>query len=224
MPENSQTTPIKPYKGMAMEGVIATWYARNTNNNRDFPQLAKRMIQQIPEGGQVLEVAPGPGYLSIELAKSGKCHVTGLDISKSFVDIARENAAKANVSVDFRQGNASGMPFPSGTFDFIICTAAFKNFTDPVGAMNEMERVLRPGGKAVIIDLRRDASRKEVDEEVERMHLSTVNTWLTKWTFHQMLLKSAYSKRDIESFLAQTCFRKTRIDVGGIGFEIWMEK
>jgi ubiquinone/menaquinone biosynthesis C-methylase UbiE len=224
MPENTTGTPTKAYKGIAMEGLIATWYAHTTNNNRDFPELARRMSAQVPAGGQVLEVAPGPGYLSIELAKSGKFHVTGLDISNTFVEIARKNAAQANVAVDFRQGNASGMPFPANSFDFIICTAAFKNFTDPVGAMNEMERVLKPGGKAVIIDLRRDASKEEIDDEVERMHLGTVNHFLTKWTFHNMLLRSAYSQKEIEAFLAQTRFSKTRVDSSGIGFEIWMEK
>ena len=59
------------------------------------------------------------------------------------------------MNVDFRQGDAAHMPIADGRYDFIICTAAFKNFTDPVGALREMCRVLRPGGKALIIDLRR---------------------------------------------------------------------
>jgi ubiquinone/menaquinone biosynthesis C-methylase UbiE len=214
----------KPYKGMAMEGPIASWYARNTNNNRDFPQLARRMASLVPAGGDALEVAPGPGYLAIELARTGKFRVTGLDISKSFVEIARQNAYQAGVKIDFRHGNASQMPFPAGSFDFIICTAAFKNFADPVGAMKEMERVLRPGGKAVIIDLRRDAPKTEIDAEVDGMHLTPINRWLTRWTFHQMLLKSAYTKPEIEHFLAQTRFSKTQVNASGIGFEIWMEK
>jgi ubiquinone/menaquinone biosynthesis C-methylase UbiE len=213
----------KAYKGVAMEGMIATWYARNTHNNRDFPELAARLANHLPAGGRLLEVAPGPGYLSIEFARLGKT-VTGVDISKTFVEIARENARQAGVQVDFRQGNASALPLEAETFDFIICTAAFKNFTDPVGAMNEMQRVLRPGGKAVIIDLRKDAPRAEIDAEVERMHLNAINRLLTRWTFHNMLLKSAYTKKQIESFLAQTRFRKSEVRASGIGFEIWMEK
>jgi ubiquinone/menaquinone biosynthesis C-methylase UbiE len=214
----------KPYKGMAMEGAIASWYARTTDNNRDFPRLARRMAGLFPSGGDALEVAPGPGYLAIELARTGQFRVTGLDISKSFVEIASQNAYQAGVKIDFRHGNASRMPFPDESFDFIICTAAFKNFSDPVGAMQEMERVLRPGGKAVIMDLRRDASKKDIDEEVDRMHLSPLNRWVTRWTFHQMLLKSAYTKPEIEQFLSQTCFNKAQVKISGIGFEIWMEK
>ncbi len=50
------------------------------------------------------------------------------------------------------------MPFESETFDFLLCRAAFKNFTEPLQALREMCRVLKPGGRALIIDLRRDTS------------------------------------------------------------------
>ena len=89
---------------------------------------------ELPSGSKVLEVAPGPGYFAIELAKLGNYKVTGVDISETFVEIARANAAEAKVTVDFRRGNASGMPFGSETFDFLLCRAAFKNFTEPLQA------------------------------------------------------------------------------------------
>lgn len=54
----------------------------------------------------MLEVAPGPGFLAIELAKLGSYHIVGLDVSKSFVRIATENATKAGVEVTFREGDA----------------------------------------------------------------------------------------------------------------------
>src|SRR6476620_5760359 len=95
----------KGYKGIAMEGPIATWYARNTRSRlEEQRELAHRIAERVPAGGRVLEVAPGPGYLSIELAKLGKCEVTGLDISETFVKIERQNAAEAGVKVDFNHG------------------------------------------------------------------------------------------------------------------------
>jgi ubiquinone/menaquinone biosynthesis C-methylase UbiE len=94
----------------------------------------------------VLKVAPGPGYFAIEMARLGRLHVTGLDISHTFVEIARENARQAGVSVDFQQGDASRMPFAERSFDLIICQAAFKNFRRPGKAIDEMYRVLRDGG------------------------------------------------------------------------------
>src|SRR5262249_4276766 len=146
-------TTAKAYKGIGMEGTIAAWYTKNTGRDSSrFVESARRIAGRIPPGSDVLEVAPGPGNLAVELAKRGY-RVTGLDISNSFVTIAHDNAVKAGVSVDMRHGNASQMPFDDASFDAIVCEAAFKNFSDPVGALNEMHRVLRAGGEASIVDL-----------------------------------------------------------------------
>jgi len=67
----------------------------------------------------VLEVAPGPGFFAIELAKLGDFKITGLDLSRTFVEIAMENAGNAGAKIDFRLGNSSAMPFASESFDFI---------------------------------------------------------------------------------------------------------
>ena len=81
-----------------MEGFVARWYARNTANHlADYQKAAQLAAGELPQGGDVLEIAPGPGYLAIELAKLGPYRVVGLDISRSFVRIASENAAKAGV-------------------------------------------------------------------------------------------------------------------------------
>jgi ubiquinone/menaquinone biosynthesis C-methylase UbiE len=216
-------TQTKAYKGMAMEGLIASWYANITRNQDDYTTLAQRLRSQLAPGSRILEVAPGPGYLSVELAKAG-FEVVGLDISKSFVEIGRANANAANVTVDFRLGNASQMPLQSDTFDFIICRAAFKNFTEPARAIQEMYRVLANGGKALIIDLRRDASPVGIDEEVQRMRLNPINAWMTKWTFKNFLLKSAYTQPEIRAMVAQTDFHTCDIQTDSIGMEIQLAK
>ena len=130
-------TARKAYRGLGMEGPIATWYAKNTGRDlQRFITVARGVIDRLPDGGDVLEVAPGPGFCAIEIARSGRHSVTGLDISESFVRIASEHAARANVAVAFRHGNASAMPFPDESFDCVVCSAAFKNFSDPLGALN----------------------------------------------------------------------------------------
>jgi ubiquinone/menaquinone biosynthesis C-methylase UbiE len=160
------TAAQKAYRGMAMEGVIATWYTKNTGRDlRRFTDMAQTVASRTPAGARILEVAPGPGYLSIELAKRGY-RVTALDISQSFVRITQENAAAAGVPLDVRLGNASAMPLPDASFDFIVCSAAFKNLSDPISALNQMHRALTLGGQASIFDLRKDARPDEIDEEV----------------------------------------------------------
>lgn len=215
----------KAYKGLPMEGVIASWYAKTTLKDlKRHKLMAKQLVDKIPANGKVLEIAPGPGYFCIELAKLGNFQITGLDISKSFVEIARRNAAEADLQIDFREGNASAMPFKDNTFDFTFCQAAFKNFSEPVRAIAEMYRVLNPGGSSVIVDLRRDASAAEIEREIKGMRLGPINEFMVRWTFRQMLLKSAYSIAEMEAMIAQTPFGKGRIEVSGVSFQVWLKK
>jgi ubiquinone/menaquinone biosynthesis C-methylase UbiE len=227
--EQNQVQPMsmktKAYKGLGMEGFVAKWYARNTASSmHDFRADALRVAALLAPGAKVLEVAPGPGYFAIELAKLGSYPITGLDISKTFVEIAQKNAADAGVRSEFRHGNASNMPFESDQFDFLFCRAAFKNFSEPVRALQEMQRVLKAGGRALIIDLRRDTSLEAINEAVSRMSLGIFSRILTRLAFRLMLLKRAYTKREFEQLLTQTQFRSTRIEETLIGMDIWLEK
>jgi len=221
----AHATTEKGYKGIGMEGVTAKWYASLTRKAaEDFKALAKRVAAETPRGSDVLEVAPGPGYFAIELAKLGGYQVTGLDISRTFVEIARKNATEAGVNVDFRHGNASNMPFEDESFDFLLCRAAFKNFSQPVRALQEMYRVLKPGGRALIIDLRKDAPQASVSKAVDEMHLGRVNTLITKLTFRFVLLKRAYTRTEFEHMLAETEFGSIKIKEDRLGLEVWLER
>lgn len=101
-PEIPPPKPKKGYKGLPLEGPLARWYAGVTRKSLgEFRKLAETIAGQVPPGGSVPEVAPGPGYLAIELAKLGTCRVTGLDISRSFVAMAAENARATGVEVAF---------------------------------------------------------------------------------------------------------------------------
>jgi ubiquinone/menaquinone biosynthesis C-methylase UbiE len=218
-------TMAKGYKGMGMEGSVARWYEKNTRKDMNqYQELAIRLESNLSAGADVLEVAPGPGFLSIELAKSGKLHVTALEISKTFVELAGRNAADAHVNVDIQQGNASAMPFRDDSFDLLVCRAAFKNFSEPVKALREMHRVLRPGASGVIIDLRRDTPMSAIREYVNGSDLSRINRWMTLLTFRFMLLKRAYTRPEIEQMLAQVPFRRAEVHEIAIGMEVWFEK
>lgn len=215
----------KPYKGRGMEGRTARWYAGLTKKSMDdFQALARRTAEQLPPQSRVLEVAPGPGYFAIELAKLGDFQITGLDISETFVEIAQANAATAGVPVEFRRGNASAMPFSDNTFDFLLCRAAFKNFSEPTRALQEMHRVLKPSGRALIIDLRRDASRESIGQAVDAMKAGAVNSLITKLTFRFMLLKRAYTKSEVEEMIGWTPFCAFEIQENPIGMEITLRK
>ena len=66
--------------------------------------MADQLVEKIPANGKVFEIAPGPGYFCIELAKLGAYRITELDVSKSFVEIARKNAAESGSHDRFPAG------------------------------------------------------------------------------------------------------------------------
>ena len=215
----------KPYAGLQMEGPIASWYARTTRDRHDYPVTARTIAQRLPAGGAVLEVAPGPGYMAIQLARLGsEYQITGLDISRSFVRIAAENAREAGASIDFRHGDGADMPFATESFDYVVCQAAFKNFPDPVAALDEIHRVLRSGGQASILDLRKDAPQEAIDKEIRDMRLSLLNAWFTALTFRYGLLRAALTREKLESVVAQSRFGQGQIVNDGIGFELRLFK
>ena len=220
-----QAEDPKAYKGMGMEGWVARWYTRTRRNDlEDFRRQARRMADSLPGGGDVLEVAPGPGFFAIELARLGDFRITALDISRTFVQIATENAAKANAKVDFRLGSASAMPFDDESFDLLYCSAAFKNFAEPIRALDEMHRVLRPGGHAVVVDLRKDVPTKEIDAYVKQSGRSRLDAWLTSWTFRHMLIKRAFTRDQFMQMARQSRFGACEIEADLIGFEVRFTK
>ena len=216
----------KGYKGLGMEGIVARWYARIRRSGSQIEGWRKQaayLTGGLPDGADVLEVAPGPGYFAIEMARGDRLHVIGLDISHTFVEIARENARQAGVSVDFRQGNASSMPFADSSFDLIICQAAFKNFSQPGKAIDEMHRVLRGGGMAVIQDMWKDAPDATIRQEVNSMQLGPVNAFLTRQSL-RMLRRRAYTKEQFERLAIASAFGGCAIETSGIGIEVRLKK
>lgn len=216
-----EVTAKKPYRGISMEGPIAGWYAKTTKKDfAEFERLARELAAHLPPNARVLEIAPGPGYLSVALAKLGPFKITGLDISESFVHMASQYAKREGVTVRFIHGSASDIPLEDGMFDLIVCRAAFKNFSEPLKALNEMHRVLKPGGRAVIVDLRKDASWSEIVAYVDGLDVSAASSWFMKFTFKHMLLKRAYTEAQMTSLAGQCDFKTCEIVKNAVGMEI----
>ncbi|SDI75910.1 class I SAM-dependent methyltransferase [Nonomuraea jiangxiensis] len=219
------TRTDKGYRGVGMEGPIARWYATSTAKDTSrFEAQIDAVRRLAPAGAEILEVAPGPGYLSIALAATGDYTVTGLDISETFVRIAGEKAAEAGVAADFRHGNASAMPFDDESFDFIVCCAAFKNFSDPAGALREMHRVLRPGGRVLINDLRKDVSKEAVAADVARMRAGALSKVFIRYALQSFLPRRAYLKGQLEELVSRTDFRTCDIRQSPLSLDVELQK
>ena len=217
------TARPKAHKGVGMEGFIAAWYARQTAKDLDeFKGIARRIAAHIGPGARVLEIAPGPGYLAVELVRLTGCRLVGVDISHTFVRIAGENARKEGLRIDFEQGDAADLPFPAEQFDFIVCRAAFKNFARPLAALDEMYRVLNDGGIALIIDLRKDFSPEAVNDYVRDKGM--IAGAFIKLTFNTMLKKRAYTKESMADLVGRSRFHQGDIRLDPMGFEVWLRK
>jgi ubiquinone/menaquinone biosynthesis C-methylase UbiE len=213
----------KAYRGVPMEGWVARWYDTIAQRERDASRaLAVRIANHLSENGSVLEVAPGPGYLAIELAKLGSFRITGLDISETFVQMASRQAHEQSVDVDFRRGNAANMPFESGAFDFVVCRAALQNFKEPIKALREMKRILKPGGRAVVLDIRKDVPWRTLNQHIRKLS-SGLGSWLTnQFVYRVIIIRRAYGIARLQQLASAGGFVNCQVREEGISHEMWL--
>jgi ubiquinone/menaquinone biosynthesis C-methylase UbiE len=117
------------------------------------------IIQSGITGGLALEIGPGPGYLGLEWLKNTKrTKLKGLDISADMIAVAERNAKEYGLSnkVEYVQSSGDKMPFDNTMFDAVFTNGSLHEWTDPKNTLNEIWRVLKPGGRFFISDLRRD--------------------------------------------------------------------
>ena len=100
--------------------------------------------------GEVLEVAVGTGR-NLPFYPQG-IRLTGLELSEAMLTIARRRAEELSQEVELLQGDAQALPFPDATFDTVVCTFSLCSIPDDRKAVAEMKRVLRPGGRLLLID------------------------------------------------------------------------
>lgn len=130
--------------------------------SRLLPSLQKKALAELRPGAgdRLLDVACGAGKLVIEVAP----HVdraVGIDLSGGMLELARSRLhaapeARSLANVEFLQGPSDALPFDDRSFTALVCTTALHHFPDPQRSIDEMARVLAPGGRLVIGDAARD--------------------------------------------------------------------
>lgn len=106
------------------------------------------------EKGHLLDVACGTGDFSIAASRAGVKEVTGIDISANMVEIGRKKVHELGLDgrVDLRSGDSEEMEFEDGSFDVVTVAFGVRNFEHLELGLKEMQRVLRPGGKVIILE------------------------------------------------------------------------
>lgn len=113
----------------------------------------------IEQTGQAADLGCGPGHLAIELAHAAPdLYVTGIDLSDEMLAQAEARTRRDGLAerIAFKKGDVAQIPFPDDSLDLVISTLSLHHWSDPVAVLNEIARVVRPGGSFLVFDLRRD--------------------------------------------------------------------
>ena len=152
-----------PPGDVVKQQVAAHWDRRAAHFDEDFGHSIRtpgeraawdRILGLVVPGRpalDALDVGSGTGFLSFELAARGH-RVTGVDFAPSMIAQARHKAAERGVVVRFEEADAEQLPFAPASFDLVISRHLLWTLPHPEAAIDEWIRVLRPGGRLVVVD------------------------------------------------------------------------
>jgi len=125
-----------------------------------FPPIASQILEDTGiNNGLCLDIGVGPGLLTVELAKQSNLKLVGIDISKIMIAYARSIVKKVGLEnrIEIVEGDVHSLKYPNNYLDLVVSKDSLHYWKDPISAFKEIYRVLKPGGMAYIMDLRRDA-------------------------------------------------------------------
>ncbi len=167
---------------------------------RTFPIWRNWLEHAIPQirGTHVLEVSSGTGYL---LTRYADCFTTcAIEYNKTMAHMAREKLERRGVRAFLQVANVEALPYAAASFDTLVNTMSFTGYPNAQSAMSEMHRVLKPGGRLVMIDINYPAKR------------GWVGTLLTKaWQQGGDII------RDMRPLFEDFGFQHTDEEIGGFG-------
>lgn len=158
-----------------------------------IPLVDDVLVRYKKRDATILDVGCGPGLLTKEFAfRSRKFFVKGIDISRVAVNMAKKNC-KELPNTSFFVGDVNRIPFPSNSFDIVVCKDTLHHFNDPKQAIREMLRVVKKDGVIYIQDLRRDVPWYLLMRVISR------NNIMEKLVYYST--RAAYTKEEIRKIL-----------------------
>jgi demethylmenaquinone methyltransferase/2-methoxy-6-polyprenyl-1,4-benzoquinol methylase len=168
-------------------------------------------------GEAILDLCCGTGDLAFEiLRRQTNCHVTGADFAAPMLEIARQKAAGKNGSANFVQADALHLQFADASFDAVTVGFGVRNFEDTAAGLREMRRVLKPGGRVMILEFMRPQSffLRHVFSLFFKGILPRVGKLISKHNSAYSYLPASvgdfYSRREFENLLRECSFVNVR--------------
>jgi len=156
-------------RDVVKQQVAAHWDRRAAHFDEDFGHSIRTPAERaawdrlltlvVPSrsGLAALDAGCGTGFLSFELAARGH-HVTGVDFAPAMIAEARRKAGERALAVRFEEGDAEHLPFGPASFDLVMSRHVVWTLPHPEAAIDEWIRVLKPGGRLVVVDSQLDAA------------------------------------------------------------------
>ena len=165
-----------------------------------LPVWKSWLKQALPhiQGPKVLEVSFGTGYLLTQYADRFETH--GVDYNEKLVSVARDNLKEQGIAVKLQRGDVESLPYDDETFDCVVNTMAFTAYPDGMKAMSELHRVLKTGGRLVLIDIEYPSDRNWLGMKMTRF-----------WAALGDII------RDMDAVFRQFDFEYTDREIGGFG-------
>jgi demethylmenaquinone methyltransferase/2-methoxy-6-polyprenyl-1,4-benzoquinol methylase len=128
--------------------------------DRSWRRKAISMVPPFYQNPEIIDVATGTGDFAIEAMRLNPCMIKGIDISEKMLMLGRTKCRKLGLDniLEFINCDCQNICFGENSFDIAIVAFGVRNFTDPLKGLSEMNRVVRPGGMAVILEFSKPAS------------------------------------------------------------------
>jgi ubiquinone/menaquinone biosynthesis C-methylase UbiE len=217
---------VKPRVVETTEGIQGEFtvevYDKMMRNLRDRGWIETDLILKTGiNHGLSLEIGPGPGYLGLEwLKKTEGTTLRALEISADMIEMAEKNAIEYGLRnrVKYVEGDAQKMPFEDNTFDGVFTNGSLHEWSQPSRIFNEVYRCLKPGGKYLISDMRRDMNPfvkwflklMTKPKEIRPGLISSIN--------------ASYTVQEIQSILSKTDLKSSKVKKTTMGFITTGEK
>ncbi len=213
------TKPRVPETDHGIQGEVSV--ANYNQMQRDLRDKGfietKALLASGITAGHALEIGHGPGYLGLEwLKNTTQTHLTGLDISPDMTALASRNAREYGFSdrTTYDGGVGNKLPYQDNTFDAVFTNGSLHEWVDPLGTFNDMVRVIKPGGRYFISDLRRDMSF------IFRWLLwsSTKPVSIRPYLFSS--IDAGYTPTELKKMIDQTSMKDGKVSSNLIGISI----
>jgi len=190
----------------------------------EYRYFIRKILKRGIRGGRVLDIGTGSARLAMELAKEKKTdfHITGLDISKDMLELAKHNIKKAGLEhrIDLVEASADNMPFPDDTFDLVMSYASLHHWVNPAAVFREAERVVKKNGAVIIRDNRRVYGNPFWEVFIWTLRLFMNKRHRDNWPG---VIRASYTIPEIKEIITRSGLVNYRIGTDFITFDLCVE-